>query len=105
MTEDIHNHIESECSTHLKNLIEVYLHEYKGAWTDAFDKLFLETDRRLIQKLEATYRRDPDFVISADLSNIGDGEFIPGTEQLGEEIRQAVRSRFHDFRSSYKDGV
>ena len=102
MTEDIHNHIESECSTHLKNLIEVYLKKYNGVWTDAFDELFLSDARSLIQKLEATYRGDPDFVISADLSNIGDRKFLPGTEQLGEEIKDLVRNAFHNFRTNYR---
>lgn len=91
--------IQKHCDSWSRILDSVLTKDYSGQWTDEYELLFRETVRKIVLNLNFVYRRDPAFQLKADLSNLMEDGYQPGTEQFGSEIAKIVRSRFETFKA------
>jgi hypothetical protein len=89
------------CASWLQTLDVVREQNHANKWTQDFNDLYIETARKVIHTLNFAYRRDPEFQINADFSNIMEPGYRHGTEALGTEIEEIVLSAFREHRDAF----
>ena len=95
-------HIDSICDSWLSTLQNILETRYQNEWNEVFQKLYSEAARRVIEQLNFTYRCDPEFQIAEDLSNLMNSGYLPGTDDIGNEIQSTVIKRFGDHKQEFK---